>query len=71
MKIGQDVAYSAKFLRDIADYSHKSASKRGKIVRYEINDKDFKIVFVDGDFNIAINVKNLRPVKNKVVIELP
>lgn len=69
MKIGQQVAYSAEFLRNIADYSHKSASKRGKIVRYDFDDKDIKIAFVDGDFNHSANIKNLRPVKNKTVIE--
>lgn len=69
MKIGDTVAYSADFLKSIADFSKKSADKRGKIKKIEIEDKNFKIVFVDGDFNCAINVKNLRHVKNGMVIE--
>lgn len=69
MNLGSTVAYSADFLRSIVDYSKKSADKRGKITKIEVEDKNFKIVFVDGDFNCAVNVKNLRVVKNGMVIE--
>lgn len=69
MQIGDKVAYSAEFLRNIADYSKKSADKRGTITRFEVEDRNFKIVFVDGDFNCGVNVKNLRKVKKGMVIE--
>lgn len=69
MNIGDKVAYSADFLRSIVDFSKRSADKRGKITKIELEDKNFKIVFVDGDFNCAVNIKNLRPVKNRMVIE--
>ena len=68
MQIGDKVAYSAEFLRSIADFSKKSADKRGIITRFE-GDKNFMIAYIDGDFNIAVNVKNLRKVKKRVVIE--
>ena len=32
LTIGARVAYSAKFLRSICDYSHASASKRGTVL---------------------------------------
>ena len=32
LTIGDRVAYSAKFLRSICDYSHASASKRGTVL---------------------------------------
>lgn len=69
IKIGDRVAYSAEFLRSIADYSKVSADKRGHITRVEIEDKNFKIVHVDGDFGYGVNIKNLRKVKNNMVIE--
>lgn len=69
MNIGDTVAYSAEFLRNIGDYSKQSASKRGKITKVEFLDKNFKVVFVDGDFNHGVNIKNLRKVKNNMVIE--
>ncbi len=31
--VGDRVAYSAKFLRSICDYSHESASKRGTVTK--------------------------------------
>lgn len=31
LNVGDRVAYSAKFLRSICDYSHESASKRGTV----------------------------------------
>lgn len=68
MKTGDTVAYSAEFLRSIADYSKRSADKRGVITHIE----DFgsiKIAQVDGDFKIGVNVKNLRKVKQGMVIE--
>lgn len=68
MKTGDKVAYAATFLRSIADYSKKSADKRGVITRIE-GDDNFKIAYIDGDFNIGVNVKNLRVVKNGMVIE--
>jgi len=69
IKIGDRVAYSADFLRSIADYSKRSADKRGHVTKVEIDDKNFKVVFVDGDFGHAVNIKNLRKVKNNMVIE--
>lgn len=69
INVGDQVAYSAEFLRSIADYSKRSADKRGHITKFEIEDKNFKIVYVDGDFKCAINIKNLRKVKNNMVIE--
>jgi hypothetical protein len=32
LKVGDRVAYSAKFLRSVADYSHRSASMRGAVL---------------------------------------
>lgn len=56
--IGDTVAYKAKFLKDICDFSHKSASKRGKITK--INDfGDITIVEIDGDFGHGVNIKNI------------
>ena len=59
LKIGDVVAYRAKFLKDIADFSYKSASKRGKITKIEEISKDFIIVEIDGDFGHSVNIKNI------------
>lgn len=34
IKVGDRVAYRAKFLRDIGDYSHARASMRGTVVKF-------------------------------------
>ena len=68
MNIGDQVAYSADFLRSIVDYSKSSADKRGKIIELD-GDKNFMVAKVDGDFQTYINIKNLRKVKGKMVIE--
>lgn len=67
-KLGDTVAYSAKFLKSICDVSHKSASKRGKIISLD-GDSNFMIAQIDGDFNCGVNVKNLSLVKNRLVLD--
>lgn len=59
LNIGDIVAYKAKFLKDIADFSHKSASKRGKVTKIIHIDRDMTIVEIDGDFGHAVNIKNI------------
>lgn len=68
-KVGDTVAYSAKFLRDIADYSHSSASKRGVITEIVMICHDMYIAEIDGQFGCPVNLKNLKPVRNGTVIE--
>ncbi len=65
-KPGDTVAYSAEFLRNIVDYSHESASKRFIVKSIE---KNPDLVIIHTECNRYINVKNLRPVKQGVVIE--
>lgn len=67
MQAGDTVAYSAKFLRSIADYSHKSASKRFIIERIDHLDKDFSIVVCQ--CGSKINIKNLSLVKKGMVLD--
>jgi len=69
LKVGDTVAYAAEFLRSIVDLSKRSADMRGKITKIEDMGQGFVIATVDGDFNICVNVKNLRRVKNRMVIE--
>lgn len=65
LKIGDKVAYSKKFLQNIADYSYASASRRGTITKLDsYGGGDFVLASVDGDFNIKVNVNNLVLVKN-------
>ncbi len=59
LNIGDIVAYKAKFLKDICDFSHKSASKRGKVTKIIHIGRDITIVEIDGDFNHAVNIKNI------------
>lgn len=69
IKIGDKVAYAAKFLRDIGDYSKTSADKRGKVIEIVNLGDGLILCKMDGDFKHPVNSKNLRVVKNKVVIE--
>lgn len=72
LKQGDIVAYSAEFLRSIADYSKRSADKRFKVLRVEQVDKDFTLVHFEMNSlqtTNAANIKNLRKVKNGMVIE--
>lgn len=57
--LGDTVAYSAKFLKSIADFSAKSANKRGKITAFIELSSDFIIAEIDGDFGHGVNIKNI------------
>lgn len=58
-KIGDKVAYSAKFLKSISDFSARSANKRGTITALQDFGKDFTIAEIDGDFGHGVNTKNI------------
>lgn len=48
-KPGDRVAYSARFLRSICDYSHESASKRGTVTGVKTYGSKCVIVSIDWD----------------------
>lgn len=60
MKQGDIVQYSSKFLRNICDYSKRSADAYGTIDRIE-GDDNFKIVYIKDSKGLpeAVNINNL------------
>lgn len=48
--IGQMMAYKAKFLKDICDFSASSANKRGLVLSVEDYGSGFILVYLGGDF---------------------
>lgn len=58
LKIGDMVAFKAKFLKDICDFSKTSADKRGKIIKIEDFGDGFLLAHVE-NFNSPVNIKNL------------
>lgn len=62
IKVGDKVAYSAKFLRSIGDFSKYSAEKRGTVEKIIDLGGDLVIAEVPQMSPLAINLRNLTKV---------
>ena len=62
IKTGDRVAYSARFLRSICDYSHASASKRGTVTGLKTYGHGFTVATIkwDNDNDILTGGANAR-----------